>query len=193
MDGWSEAEPSNGLHVWRNPEGDVLSFASPSYLELPRFHDVIAVRDWCRELAKTSSAGLIEVSVSESVRGPTLSTIHKRLKRPAYTFTGMLFVPYHAVPHVWTVVSGERGTTGVREAIITTELMESGNLSLDEYERSWAQDPYEPEYAEVDRGVLRFVSDDPCYDCRFPDHPLTKVRKVLAALPESVRVDEAQS
>jgi hypothetical protein len=82
------------------------------------------------------------------------------------------------------------GVTGEREAIITAELMESGKLSLDEYQRSWAQDPYEPEYAEVDGSVLRFLSDDACYDSRFPNHPLTKVRRVLAALPQSVRVAE---
>jgi hypothetical protein len=191
MDGWKDDEPSDGLRVWRNPEGDVLSFASSAYLETPPLRDLTRVRYWCRDLAESASAGLIEVNVSESVLGPTLCMIYKKLKMPAYSFTGMLFVPIHDVPHVWTVVSGERGTTGVREAIITAELMESGKLSIDEYQRSWAQDPYEPEYTGVDRSVLRFVSDDPCYDNRFPNHPLTTVRKVLAALPHSVRVEDA--
>jgi len=60
---------------------------------------------------------------------------------------------------------------------------------LQEYGRSWAQDPYEPTYRGVDRRVLRFVSDSDCYDERFPDHPLSKVRRVLAALPNAVRIE----
>ena len=98
---------------------------------------------------------------------------------------------HYDFPHVWTIVDGERGMTGVREAIITTELMKAGKFTVDEYQRSWAQDPYDPDYREVDGSVLRFVSDDVCYDVRFPDHPLSKVRRVLAALPESVRVQTA--
>jgi hypothetical protein len=84
---------------------------------------------------------------------------------------------------VWTVVSGEIGTTGVREAVITAELMNAGRLTLAEYQRSWAQDPYEPECNNVDRSVLRFMSDDEQYDQRFPPHPLLKVRAVLRDLP----------
>ena len=52
-----------------------------------------------------------------------------------------------------------------------------------------AQDPYEPSYERVDRKVLRFMSDDEAYDEQFPDHPLTKVRRVLATLPGYVRIE----
>jgi hypothetical protein len=31
--------------------------------------------------------------------------------------------------------------------------------------------------------VLCCLSDDARYDERFPDHPLTKVRRIMAALP----------
>ena len=193
LNGWTEAAPSGDLRIWRNADGDVLSFASRPYLEIPQLQNLGRVRDWCRGLAESASAGVIDVNVSESVLGPTLSTIYKKLKMPADTFTGMLFVPNHDVPHVWTVVAGERGTTGVREAVITAELMEAGKLTIDEYQRAWAQDPYDPDYAGVEGSVLRFMSDDAAYDDRFPDHPLTKVRKVLAALPQSVRVEEAEN
>ena len=75
--------------------------------------------------------------------------------------------------------------TGLREAVVTSELMGSGELNLEGYERSWAQDPYDPSYRGADRSVLRFMSDDPVYDERFPQHPLSKVRRVLADLPTS--------
>jgi hypothetical protein len=89
---------------------------------------------------------------------------------------------------VWTVVAGEHGMTGVREAVITAELMNAGALTIASYQQSWAQDPYDPAYTGVDRSVLRFMSDDRKYDERFPAHPLSKVRRVLAVLPNAVLV-----
>jgi hypothetical protein len=64
--------------------------------------------------------------------------------------------------------------------------MNAGLLTLEDYQRSWAADPYEPAYAGVERSVLRSISDDPKYDERFPEHPLSIVRRVLAGLPESL-------
>ena len=101
----------------------------------------------------------------------------------------MLFVSLERIPLVCTIVAGEHGTTGVREAIVTATLVEQGKLTLEEYRRSWAQDPYEPAYAGVDPSVLRSVSDDKVYDEQFPDHPLTKVRRVLSMLPANIQLD----
>ena len=67
--------------------------------------------------------------------------------------------------------------------------MTAGKLSIDDYKSHWAQDPYEPAYLGVDRRVLRFVSDDESYDAQFPQHPLSKVRRLLAELPNNVHLD----
>jgi hypothetical protein len=89
---------------------------------------------------------------------------------------------------VWTVVAGEHSMTGMREAVITAELMNAGALTIESYQQSWSQDPYKPDYTGVDRSVLRFMSDDKKYDERFPTHPLSKVRSVLSSLPNHLRV-----
>ena len=94
-------------------------------------------------------------------------------------------------PQVWTVVAEEHGTTGVREAMITAELFNAGSMTIEDYERSWARDPYDSKYRGVDRSVLRFVSDDESYDERFPQHPLTKVRQIIVALPTSIDIKPA--
>jgi hypothetical protein len=99
----------------------------------------------------------------------------------------MLHLPGRS--HIWSVVAGERGTTGVREAGVTAELMKAGKLTPQNFESSWASDPYDASYHGVDRSVLRFISDDERYDERFPEHPLSKVRRVLAALPTAVRFE----
>lgn len=190
MEGWTEDAPSGDMRVWRRSEGDVLSLAAPrGSLDLPSLGDAVRVQEWCRAIAESRGAGLIEVRVGTGALGATVSLIYKRLERPAYLFTGMLVIPSDEGSRVWTVVSGERGTTGVREAMVTTELMNAGRLTIEDYRRSWAQDPYDPSYSRVDRSVLRFVSDDERYDEQFPEHPLSKVRRVLATLPSSVQVD----
>jgi hypothetical protein len=86
-------------------------------------------------------------------------------------------------------MAGETGTTGVREAVVTSELINAGKMTVSEFERSWAQDPYDPSYHGVDRSVLRFMSDDASYDGRFPDHPLSRIRQVLTILPQSIQSD----
>jgi hypothetical protein len=189
MEGWSEDAPSGDLRVWRSSQGDVLSWTTSGSLDLPSLGDTVRLQHWCRGVAEGRGAGLIEARVNTGGLGATVSFIYKRLQMPAYVFTGMLVIPSDEMSIVWTVVSGERGTTGVREAVVTAQLMSAGRLTIEDYKRSWAQDPYEPAYRGVDRKVLRFVSDNEAYDEQFPEHPLSKVRRVLANLPSSVRFD----
>jgi hypothetical protein len=190
MPGWMEEASSGHSRVWRDSQGDVLSLSVPeASLVLPEISNEVALQQWCRQLAESRHGGMFDVSGVTGALGGAVGLIYKRLQKPAYIFTGMLIVPRQEGSQVWTIVAGEHGTTGVREAVITAELMNAGALTIDDYERSWAQDPYEPAYRGVDRSVLRFVSDDECYDERFSDHPLSKVRQVLATLPYSVQVE----
>jgi len=192
MPGWSEAAPSRDMRVWRSAEGDALSLAILLGRGLPSADDTLGLQRWGRDFAQGRGGGLIEVRADTGDQG-AVRLIYKRLQMPAYIFTGMLFVPDTELTWVWTVVCGERGTTGLREAVVTTDLFEKGLLTIEDYERSWAQDPYDPTYGGVDRRVLRFVSDDESYDEGFPDHPLSNVRRVLADLPSSVRIEPVVS
>jgi hypothetical protein len=189
--GWAEQAPTRRLRVWRDHEGDVLSLATLSRSQvLPNPSDETGLRQWSRLLAQGCGAGLIETGSVAAATGTAVSLIYKRLERPAYIYTGMLIVRMPEYSLVWTVVSRERGMTGVREAVITTELMlTTPKLTIEDYLRSWAQDPYDATYAAVDGSVLRFVSDDERYDQRFPQHPLSKVRRVLVTLPGSFVIE----
>lgn len=183
--GWTEEKPDEGMRFWQDGAGDVLSLAvqdPASARELLGSSSEVGRQRSARRLAESAGGGLIEVARA----GPGVRLIYKRLERPAYIYTGMLLMPGREATLVWTIVAGERGETGIREAVVTAELMGAGKLTLDGYRRSWAQDPYDPTYRGVDRSVLRFPSDDERYDERFPQHPLSKVRRVLAALPGSV-------
>src|SRR5215831_7624446 len=189
MADWKEEQQQDSMRCWRNSHGDVLTLSIVgSLMGFPHLSNTTAWQKYARGLAESRTAGLIEVRTSSGKNGAGMALIYKHSQKPAYFFTGMLIVPKGDASQVWTAVAGECGTTGVREAVITAELFQSGTYSLQDYESSWAQDPYDPGYKGVDRSLLRFVSDDDRYDERFPHHPLTRVRQTLAALPESVAV-----
>lgn len=189
MTDWKEDRSHDNMRYWRNSHGDVMTLSIVgSLMGFPHLSNAEAWQKWARGLAESRTAGLIEVRASSGKNGAGMALIYKRLKKPAYFFTGMLIVPKGDASQMWTAVAGECGMTGVREAVVTDELFKSGTYSLEDYRSSWAQDPYEPGYQGVDRSLLRFVSDDERYDGRFPHHPLTRIRQTLAALPESVTV-----
>jgi len=185
LPGWHCEAVQDGMWCWRDAQGDFISLVIQS-LGVSQLSDEVALQHFSRTLAESSGGGLIEAHASTGPLGPTVAVIYKRLLMPAYVYTGMLIAPHAEPPQVWTIVAEEHGTTGVREAIITSELFNAGHMTIADYEQSWAKDPYDSEYHGVDRSVLRFVSDDESYDERFPDHPLTKVRQVLAALPTAI-------
>jgi len=190
MTGWTEEAPGDGQRYWHDSDGDILSLmVLPKMLAYPLASDETEQRKWCRNAAEHRNAGLIEVHANPSQISPSASFIYKRLQKPVYIYTGQYFTWIHGANVIWVVVARERGITGLREAIVTSNLISSGKLALDGCKKSWAQDPYEPDYRGVDRSVLRFMSDDESYDAQFPKHPLSKVRRVLAALPEAALYD----
>jgi hypothetical protein len=192
MRGWTEESAGRGSRLWRDTDGDVLSLTLfDTDLGLPGFSNQSELQQFSRRFASSRGAGLIEMKVANGSLGPTLSLIFKQLEKPSYIFTGMLLVPNQSSPQIWSLVATERGTTGLREAVVTAQLFSAGKLTIENYDRSWAQDPYDPSYREVDQSLLRFVSDDASYDEKFPQHPLSKVRRILATLPNFVHMVSA--
>lgn len=180
LDGWTEKQARDGMRVWSGEDNSVLVAAVSTEAWGPLSDDEL--RKKARALAEGAGGGLVEVSPLPCPGGTAVRLIYKRLEIPAYVYTGMLLVPFAGGSVVWTVVAGECRMTGIRESIVTSELMNAGKLTVDSYKRDWAQDPYDKSYRGVDRKVLRSISDDEHFDSQFPDHPLTKVRMVLAEL-----------
>jgi hypothetical protein len=187
MTGWSEEKTSGELREWRGPHNAILSLASLVQSALPQ--NERALQQWSRELAESQGGGLIEVSIVNTRLGTTVRVIYKRLQMPAYVYTGMLIFRMTGFTLVWTVVADECVPTGIREAVVTAELLKTGRFRVQDYEHFWAQDPYDASYHGVRRSVLRFMSDDESHDHRFPDHPLSRVRQVLAELPNCIQFD----
>jgi hypothetical protein len=183
ISGWRVVKQDQQMTLWQDVDGDALSLTRDATFGLPELSDENMVRRRCRKLAQGMNAGLVEAAVVAGADGPAVSFIYKRLDMPAFVFTGMLVVAAASkTSSVWTVVAREHGTTGVREAVITAQMINEGKLTPESYCTSWAQDPYDPGYVGVDRRTLRYLSDDESYDSQFPQHPLSKVRRELRKL-----------
>jgi len=183
MHGWSLVNKEVSTAYWHDGVGDVISLTlTPPVQSLPSLSDTDELRKYCRRSAERQAAGLVEVRSTIGAAGPSLTYIYKRLEVPALTYYGVLSTPFDGGMWRWMILAYERGTTGVREATVTSRLFEAHELTLETYEATWAQDPYDPSYRGVDRSTLRYRSDTEEYDDEFPDHPLSKVRRELRRL-----------
>jgi len=190
MPGWIEEPPTGKMRTWTSPHGSVLSvddFGSGDWLYASESELQEAV---CR-LAASRAGGLIEVRRVPCGERSAVRLIYKRLQNTAYVFTGMFIASMGGATLIWTIVDGERGVTGVREAIVGAEMWNSGTMkTIEDFERLWPQDPYDMLSFGADRSVRRFISDSEEYDPRFPDHPLTRVRRFLDELCDWIAANQ---
>ena len=188
LPGWNEDSSTSAFRAWWHEVGDGIVLASPgATLHLHDVSDREALQAIGRDYAERLGGGLIEASIDTGGKSPRAHIIYKTQEGTGYLFTGRLSVVYSGFPQNWTAVCGEAGTTGVREAVVAAQMLEAGTLTLDEYEERWAQDPYDSEYHGIDRSTLRFISDDESYDSLFPDHPLSRLRRILAQLADAIQ------
>jgi hypothetical protein len=72
----------------------------------------------------------------------------------------------------------EVGTTGVREAMLMAEALSDGSVQFDESEMKISGD---------------WNPDNPRFDERFPEHPLSRLRALLASITATLNVDDRLS
>jgi hypothetical protein len=182
-----EIERSERRVMWIDASGVPLSVdLINGSLGLPVPTDEHAVRQFCRRIAEGNGGAIVSVDAVRVAEVPATQLIYKREKRPAYAYTGMLFLQFDGFGYVIVIAAEEQGMTGVREAVVTARLLEEGKLTVETYEGSWFQDPYDQGYKGC---ILRSLSDDEAYDSNFPDHPLSKIRRTLEDLQSSIRLD----
>ncbi|HKC93158.1 MAG TPA: hypothetical protein VKB81_03960 [Nitrospira sp.] len=141
--------------------------------------------------------GIVSVDPRTAASRPAIEIIYKRTEGMGYRYTGMLIVEFSGYWCQITGVFGERGVTGVREAVLTEKLFSGGQIKLRKhpfyrrvftrssgYVEGWFVDPYDAKYRGI---VLRSVADNEEYDQRFPDHPLMRLRSTLKTVRESLQ------
>jgi hypothetical protein len=182
-----EIERSERRVVWINACGVPLSInLLNGSLGLPVPTDEPAVRQYYRKIAEGNGGAILSVDAVSIADVLATQLIYKRERLPAYAYTGMLFLQLDAFGYIIAIAAEEKGTTGIREAVVTSQLFEEGKLTLETYESEWFRDPYDPGYKGR---ILRSLSDSEDYDSSFPDHPLSKIRRSLQYLQSNIRLD----
>jgi hypothetical protein len=189
-----EIERSAHRVVWLHASGIPLSVDLVNGpLGLPLATNEHALRQACREIAELAGGAIISVDGVSIAERPATQLIYKCPEGHGYKFTGMLFLQLDGFGYVVVVAAGERGMTGGREAVVTTQLFKERKLTVESYKSGWFRDPYDPGYTGR---VLLSLSDDETYDVMFPGHPLSRIRSALVHLRSTIQVDnrtEAQT
>jgi len=187
--GWQLQDASAATMIWTDPDGDVLSLSHVrGQADVPSGDDLPTLRARCRQLAAANNGGLVYADFVNGDGVRAVSLIYKREQLPAYAYTGMVIIPREGHHFLVTVASIERGTTGMRDAIVTARLVQQGKLDptkTDENRRiaGWFNDPYDVKYSAT---ALNSVADGEQYDSIVPSHPLSKVRGTLRTIEKSI-------
>jgi hypothetical protein len=150
--------------------------------------DVEGWRKEGRSLATERNGAIVSGDAVVARGVPMFQLIYKRPEGNGFMYSGMLFLSQFVI----SLSAREHGVTGTREAAVTLDLVEKGQLEIDRDPsgatgkiRGWFKDPYDPNYGGI---VLRSVSDHEMYDAAHPHHPLTRMRRKLKVIRDSLSV-----
>ena len=182
--GWIPAEPQQSPPLWQSVTSDEMKLTvTPLTHEFPSSGELTAVRRHFQQLIRTRGGALISCDVLTNGGTPMVRTVAKYHQGSGYAMAYSASLT--ASRANWVVELAVRGSeddfTGVREALITSELAQKAGPSE---KRQLAENiipiEWKFERAPGTRGNLAYLlSDDESYDARFPDHPLSRVRRWL--------------
>lgn len=165
------------------PQGDAVKLQLASHASHWPFdlRDEAAARDFYARECDTLSGTLIEIAVRRIGGFEALTGVFKyRSPVPQHLgmyYVGIIWLPFESCGFQINIESLERGTTGAREAAVA--LIETPEPpTQDEPELLTSMEDF---FERVRNAKVRALpSDDPKYDDAFPEHPLSKVRRMMA-------------
>jgi len=186
---WSEKDKSRDAIEWDNSKADVLSLnffnEKPSIPVKPK--ELKKLRDYYRTMISKAGGGLVSVDVMSVQNLPCIKTIFKVPQQPdGMTYVGSFTIPLADFSYVVKAKCTETGTTGIRDTMVMQDMMSSGKMKMGSFD-GWAQDPYQPSFKGP---ALRNKSEDEKYDEKFPDHPLSRCRKILANVIATLKIND---
>lgn len=157
--------------------------------------DVDQLRDEQRRLASANGRALVLTDITATDRGsPLLEVVTKGRRGLGHDYVGITVGNVGGNTFTVRITAHEAGVTGLREAVVSAQLWELGELQLANTASSganqavpgWFVDPYNSSW-DVD--ALHSVADDERLDVVFPAHPLSRVRAMLAQVRRSIVFD----
>lgn len=180
---------SDNCLLWKNELLDILSlyfFPLPPENPAPALNSLGDLRDYYRDSIQQVGGGLVSVDQLSISGAIAVKTIFKFPQNPhGMVYVGSLTFPLVDCSYVIKVQCQEYGTTGMRDAVIFALNHHCLPIEVDESQRvkGWFQDPYDSERQDP---IMRNLSEDEKYDADFPTHPLSRVRRYLHEIQDSL-------
>jgi len=203
LTGWTLDQEQAEATLWFDRETDVLGvnlFNTQPDIPAP-CNGVEGLRNYFRQGAHAQGSGIVEVDVVRIHNIACASLIIKMPQTPSgCSYQGSLVIPRQNFSFVIRVKCLEHGVTGAKEALVM--IVENSNLQtktvVEEYVEhpifgrvlksgkimGWVKDPYDPQFDNI---ALFNLADHPQYDAKFPDHPLSRVRRKLSHIINTVQ------
>lgn len=167
---------------WLTSDGDPVTlyhFTRPSPMSAAAAN-LDAWRARARESVSERGGALVELEPREFGGCAAIREIVKVPQDPfGMGYLGSLMLPFRDFGFMLSIAAPERGVTGQRDTLILNELIQQGEVRFEdgtEQPIGWMADPYDP---AIKTPPGRNRSDDIAYDARFPNHPLSRVRRLL--------------
>lgn len=185
--GWEKVSEDQDAIRWVNPQQSALIVLHyfDKEPDLPTARDLDYLKKFYRNIAASSNGGTIETDIIHIHDIPCVKTI---IKVPQQE-TGMIYIasitiPFENCSYVVKVQANEIGITGMRDAVILSKLIETGEVTLEEETMiNWFEDPYDPDFKQ---GTLMNKSELEKYDHEFPEHPLSVARSLLKTIAAEI-------
>jgi hypothetical protein len=180
--GFSYQGELEGSRVWHSSEGDGIGlFLFPVRPNLPE--NAVSLgefRDRVWEAVGNPQTKLVQISLPVINGCHTVEQIVKIRQEPhGFTYVGSIIIPFEEFSFVVKVQCLEYEMTGLREAVLMARALSDGTVSLT---------PTENESAII---TGDWNPDDERHDSTFPDHPLSRARRVLSEIKASLQIDSA--
>ena len=184
------SEESNTQRIWLMPDGDIVElyfFEKPPDIKVDLTLKE-ALTDFYQQIVNNVDTCVIEIGICEVDSTRAVKFISKYFQKPnQMIYIGNYTFLFRDFSYVVKVQCPEReAITGIREAFAFSEALARGEVDFNKEEISW--------------GTLQFTKDgnkkptcnpseDESYDQIFPDHPLSRTRRILKHLKEVIRID----
>ncbi len=185
---WNESE-ENRKAFYLNDTDDLIL----NYFGLPP--DIAAINDSeveiqnnYRKVAFESGGAIIEVKKITLDSFDAIKTIFKFPMQPSgMAYIGSYTIPFKNCSYVIKVQCPEVGTTGVRDTVILELMTRKGIVKFENNKmKGWMSDPYDK---NQDLPLMMNLAEKEEFDSMFPEHPLTRLRKYLLHIENSVTID----
>lgn len=191
--GWQPQESTAEQKVWLNHQfRESLSIHYfPSQPDLPvDLSQPDALRDAHEDALAPRGGEVVELDVMTLAGVQVLRQI---IKLPltndgrGRVYIATVTLPFATFSFVVKVQCPERHVTGIRETTMFEILRREGKINLDDLPRE------EGGVTRLPPAIVTLISkatDDPAYDDKFPNHPVSRARVHLAQIERSLTVDD---